>query len=218
MWAGTFPARVPLIIRVMAASQCLRWLRARSNRPWGYRLPTSLSDDRYHDRDPSCAQSPIDVLSRSTTDDADSNNAPVRHTILAAVHPLRGCARPCYGSPCPVWLPLFRWHVGTSLFHRLARGVLLQITKAPTPLPLPLLFFQIVDSRLSPLKFRCPQPYRPVANFIHQHSKLRTLGVHFRTPFRSCLEIAARPTPLVSFSEQEVCASGQTKARASIRK
>jgi hypothetical protein len=26
VWAGTFPARVPLIIRVMAASQCLRWL------------------------------------------------------------------------------------------------------------------------------------------------------------------------------------------------
>src|ERR1019366_3786569 len=175
--------------------------------PWGYRLPTSLSDDRYHDRDPNCAQFPIDVLSRSTTDDADSNNAPVRHAILAAVHPPLGCARPCYGSPCPVLLPPFRWHVGTSLFHRLARGVLLQITKAPTPLPLPLLFFQIFDSKVSPLCFRWPQPYRPVANFIHQHSKLRTPGVHFQRLVESCLEIAARPTPLASFVEQEVCAS-----------
>jgi hypothetical protein len=180
---------------------------ARSSRPWGYRLPTSLSDDRYHDRDPSCAQFPIDVLSRSTTDDADSNNAPVRHAILAAVHPLRGCARPCYGSPCPVWLPLFRWHVGTSLFHRLARGVLLQTTKAPTPLPLPLLFFQIVDSRLSPLSFDVRNPIAllrissiSIANCAHPAFISERL-------VESCLEIAARPTPLVSCAEQEVCAS-----------
>jgi len=121
------------------------------NGPWGYRLPRSISDDRCHDRDPNCVQSPIDVLSRSTTDDADSNNAPVRHSSPVAFPRLRGCARPCHGSLCPILLPPFRLHAGTSLCHRHAPVVLLQTTKAPQPLPQPLLFFQIVDSRLSPL-------------------------------------------------------------------
>jgi hypothetical protein len=119
-----------------------------SNRPLGYGLPTSLSVEL-----PNCAQSPIDALSHSTTDDSHSNNAPVRHSNLAAGHRLRGCAHLCRGSLCPVLLLPFRLHVGTYLCYRLARGVLPQITKAPQSLRLPLLFFQIVDSRVSPLCF-----------------------------------------------------------------
>ena len=119
----------------------------RSN-PSGFRR-TSLRDDF-----PNCAEFPIDVLSHSTTHDSHSNNAPVRHSNLAAVHPLRGCDRPCRGSLCPVLLPPFRWHAGTSFWHRRARGVLPQIARAPPPRRLPLLFFQIVDSRVSPFCFR----------------------------------------------------------------
>lgn len=99
---------------------------------------------------PNCAQSPSDVLSHSTTDDAGPSNALVRHSNLAAGHRLRGCARRGRGSLCLVLLRLFRLHVGTSLFHRHAPGVLPQITKAPTPLRLPPLISRIVDSRLYP--------------------------------------------------------------------
>jgi hypothetical protein len=118
-----------------------------------YRLPTSLSDDL-----PNCAQSPSDGLSHSTTDDTDPSNAPSRHSDLVDGHRLRGCARHDRGSLCPVLLPPFRLHVGTSLFHRRARGVLPQITKAPTPLRLLLLTFQIVDSKVYPPIFAGPQP------------------------------------------------------------
>jgi hypothetical protein len=112
----------------------------------GYELPTLLSVGL-----PNCAQSPIDVLSHSTTDDSHSSNAPVRHSNLAAGHPLPGCDRPCRGSPCPVLLRPFRLHVGTSLCHLHVGGVLPQTAKVPMPLRLPLLFFQIVVSRVSPL-------------------------------------------------------------------
>src|ERR1035441_9602454 len=43
-------------------------------------------------------------------------------------------------------------------------------------------------------QFECPQPYRPVANFIHQHSKLRTPAFISELLVESYLErIAARP-------------------------
>ena len=122
-----------------------------SNSPWGCRLPTHSG--MIVTFAPNCAQFPIDGLSRSTTGDTDSNNVPVRHSNPAAGPRRRGCARPCRGSLCPVLLPPFRPHVGTSLCHRHVSVVLLQITKAPLPLPLPLLFFQIVDSRPSPFCF-----------------------------------------------------------------
>ena len=146
---------------------------ARSNRPKGYRLPTSLSDDRYHDHAPNCAQSPIDGLSHSTIDDSHSNNVPVRHSNLADVHPLRGYVRPCRGSLCPALLPPFRWHVGTSLWHRRARAVLQQIAKARTPLQLPLLFFQIVDSKVSPLCFDNRNPDPELRRFYQNLAHLR---------------------------------------------
>jgi hypothetical protein len=119
-----------------------------SNKSSGLVLPTLSGDP------PNCARSPIDGLFRSTTDGIDPNNAPVRHSNPAAGRRPRGCARRGRGQLCPVSLPLFRLHVGTSIFRRRAWRGLLQTTKAPRPLRLRRLFFHFVDSRLAPLSFR----------------------------------------------------------------
>ena len=111
-----------------------------------------FSDGR--DRCPSFARFPSDVHGRSTTDDTGPNNAAVRRSDRAGDLRLRGCARRCYGLLYPISLPLFRPHVGNAICHRRARAVLPpRTTRAPMPLTLRLLFFQIFDSRLSPLFF-----------------------------------------------------------------
>src|SRR5579863_1145849 len=97
---------------------------------------------RFSDDLPNYAQSPIDALSRSTTGDTGSNNVPVQHSSPSGGPRLRGCARPCRGSLCPVLLPPFRLHVGISLCHRHAPVVLPQTIRTPQPLPPPLRFFQ----------------------------------------------------------------------------
>src|SRR5208282_580364 len=87
----------------------------------------------FSEHGPNYAQSPSDGPFRSTTDDNDSNNSRVRHSDPVAGFPPRGCALPCHGSLCPVWLRLFRWRVGISIDHRHGREAPLQITKATTP-------------------------------------------------------------------------------------
>src|ERR1700733_12157040 len=99
------------------------------------------------DPDPSYAPSPSDRLCRSTMYGRHSSNVPARRLNPADGRRLRGCVRPCRGSLCPTGLRLFRSHDGICLFHRHAQGVPREIAKAPPPLELPLLFFQIVDSR-----------------------------------------------------------------------
>jgi hypothetical protein len=103
------------------------------------------------DLDPNHARFPSGDLSRSTTGDTDSSNAPVQHTNPAAVPRFRGRARHVFRWLCPVLLPPFQPRVGTSLCHRQrVPAVLRQKTKARPPPFLPLLSFLIVESRCSP--------------------------------------------------------------------
>lgn len=98
--------------------------------------------------DPNCVQFPSDVLFHSTTDDSRSSNAPVRHSDRAGERRRRGCGLHGRGWLCPICLPLFQLHVGTSPYCRHAPAVPPQIRKAPLPLQMPLLIYQIVDSRV----------------------------------------------------------------------
>jgi hypothetical protein len=130
-----------------------------STERWRVRRPLGrqISDDHYRARDrddppPNCAPFPSDGLSRSTTGGFRSNNGRVQHLNPGAAVRPRGYARHASGSLCPVSLPPFRLRVDTSPCgrHQSEPAVLPQKTKALPPLP-PLLSFQIVDSRFSPL-------------------------------------------------------------------
>ena len=118
-------------------------------------LERQISDDHHRGDDPppNCAPFPNDALSRSTTGGFHSNNGRVQHLNPGAAVRPRGYVRHASGSLCPVSLPPFRLRVDTSPYghHQSEPGVLPQGTKALPPLPPPLLSFQIVDSRFSPL-------------------------------------------------------------------
>ncbi len=101
---------------------------------------------------PSSVRFPSDDHGRSTTDDTDPSSVGARRSDRAAGLRHRGCARPCRELLYQVLPPLFRWRVGNAIGHQRAPAALPpRTTKAPTPLRLRLLFFQILDSRLSPL-------------------------------------------------------------------
>jgi hypothetical protein len=122
------------------------------------RPPGKFSVDRGRrdrgDPDPNYAQFPSGDLSRSTIGDTDSSNALVQRSNRAAVPRPRGCVHHVFRWFCRVAIPPFRLHVGTSIYrHQHAPVARLQKTKAPLSLSLPLLSFQIVDSRFL-LSFR----------------------------------------------------------------
>ena len=124
-------------------------------RPLGKQINVDHYRDR-GDRRPNYAQFPNGVLSRSTTDDIDSSNAPFRHLNLVAGPRPRGCAHHSSGPLYPVSTLPFRPHVDTAPGGRRPRAPLVLLpgtTAQPSLLP-PLLFLQIVDARCSPFRLR----------------------------------------------------------------
>jgi len=97
---------------------------------------------------PSCAQFPSDDLCRSTNRDTGPNNAGVRCSDRGGDHRPEGCARHGHELPCRGLLLPFRLHVGTSNGRRRGRAApRLRTGRAPPSLSLPLLFFQVVESK-----------------------------------------------------------------------
>jgi hypothetical protein len=153
-------------------------------------------DHHRGDPDPNYARFPSGVLWRSTTGDTDSNNAPFPHSEPGAAPRPHGCVRHSSGSLGPVSLPPFRPHVGTSLYrHQRAPAVLLRKTKALPPLSLPLLSFQIVDSRFSPFVSLAAKQLTP-------RDLIEALSLNYAVPGVSAQNLADFISAYVRFSIQ----------------
>src|ERR1700733_223820 len=102
------------------------------------------------DRGPNFARSPSDVLSHSTTGGTSPSNVAALHSNRGDGLRLRGYDRRCRVLLCPALLRPFQQHVGTLIDHRHEPAVQPRTTKAPPSPPPLLLFFQFVESRVSP--------------------------------------------------------------------